>query len=95
MCLYECGCTRVQEQANKTTVSAEQVSVVLQQVSDATRAATDAARAAAQMVQMKSSARSAFGAAELTKIVPRPETFNPKNREEEHSSWMTWMWQFK
>ena len=75
-------------------ISASALRDMLQQMNAATKAASDAALAAAQAVQSSSSSRG-LGAGDLSKILPRPESFNPKNREDEHSGWMSWYWLFR
>ena len=75
-------------------ISAGTLRDMLQQMNAATKAASDAALAAAQAVQSSSSSRG-LGAGDLSKILPRPESFNPKNREDEHSGWMSWYWLFR
>ena len=65
--------------------------MLLAQMGAATRAASEAASAAAKAVQTKAG----IGAGDMSKILPRPDVFSPKNREEEHSQWMNWLWSLK
>ena len=60
-------------------ISASALRDMLQQMNAATKAASDAALAAAQAVQSSSSSRG-LGAGDLSKILPRPESFNPTGK---------------
>ena len=82
---------RQQVQAASVAVSSEDLRVLLAQMGAATRAASEAASAAAKAVQTKAG----IGAGDMSKILPRPDVFSPKNREEEHSQWMNWLWSLK
>ena len=77
--------------AASVAVSSEDLRVLLAQMGAATRAASEAASAAARAVQTKAG----IGAGDMSKILPRPDVFSPKNREEEHSQWMNWLWSLK
>ena len=77
--------------AASVAVSSEDLRVLLAQMGAATRAASEAASAAAKAVQTKAG----IGAGDMSKILPRPDVFSPKNREEEHSQWMNWLWSLK
>ena len=59
-------------------VTVDDLRMMMQQMTAATKAASDAAMAAVQA----SSSKAALGASEMSRILPRPDTFKPTTREE-------------
>ena len=72
-------------------VSVDDLRVMMQQMTAATKAASDAAMAAVRA----NSSKASLGSSEMSRILPRPDTFKPTTREEEHSQWLQWVWSLK
>ncbi|CAE7221243.1 unnamed protein product [Symbiodinium sp. CCMP2592] len=74
-------------------MTASDLHMLMQRMSEATQAASAAAQAAATASSSAGMVGARpFGLGDLSKIIPKPESFKPASREEEYSLWPAWSW---
>ncbi|CAE7224840.1 unnamed protein product [Symbiodinium sp. CCMP2592] len=74
-------------------MTASDLHMLMQRMSEATQAASAAAQAAATASSSSGMVGTRpFGLGDLSKIIPKPESFKPASREEEYSLWPAWSW---
>ena len=83
-------------QAGGITLSQQDMMLMMRQMMDATAAASRAAEAAVAVANASAeSKKKGIGASDLARILPKPDVFKPSTREEEHGTWVQWIWSLK
>ena len=77
------------------TVTPQHMVLMMRQMMDATAAASKAAEAAVAMANSANRKPPGVASSDLARILPKPDTFKPATREEEHGTWIQWFWGFK
>ena len=68
------------------TVTPQDMALMMRQMMDATAAASKAAEAAVAMANSANKKLSGVASSDLARILPKPDTFKPATREEEHGT---------